>query len=79
MPVDLNDVASRMDEFRSLKDGWFEGRGLAPSHAGLDWFTSTFENNYPNELPLPFAFPTAEEQSKPNGLWAVTSFRWKWI
>lgn len=58
--LDPNDVASRLDEFRSLQNGWLDGKGLAPSPAGLDWLTTSFENNYPDDLPLPYLYPTAE-------------------
>ena len=58
--LDALDIPARLDELRLLKDGWLEGQGIVPSHGGLDWFEQTFRQNYPDELPLPFLYPTAE-------------------
>lgn len=58
--LDSMDVASRLDEFRILKNGWFEGKGQPPKPEGLDWLTERFEICYSDELPLPFLYPTAE-------------------
>ncbi len=54
------DIRNRLDEFRNLKDGWLEGKGIAPSQEGLDWLTQAFEKHYPSEMPLPYLYPTAE-------------------
>ncbi|GAB4524788.1 MAG: hypothetical protein Tsb0020_42870 [Haliangiales bacterium] len=56
--LDPLDVAARVDELRSLKDGWLEGHGEAPSDAALTWFTDTFDTQFDDELPLPYVFPT---------------------
>ncbi len=53
-------MANRLDKLRSLKDGWLDGRGKAPDAKGLDWLANEFENQYPDELPLPYLYPTAE-------------------
>ncbi|HAT48844.1 MAG: hypothetical protein HQL07_03800 [Nitrospirae bacterium] len=58
--LDPLDVATQLDEFRSLKNGWLDGKGRAPSQEGLDWFSGQFEGNYPEVLPLPYIYPTAE-------------------
>ncbi len=58
--LDPMDVNYRLDEFRSLRDGWFEGEGRAPSREGLDWLATQFEQRYPADLPLPFLYPTPE-------------------
>lgn len=52
------DVPARLDEFRLLKNGWLEGQGEAPDQAGLDWLSSAFERHYPDDVPLPFTYPT---------------------
>ena len=52
------DVPARLDEFRALKDGWLEGDGRAPDHAGLDWLSESFERLYPEDIPLPHTYPT---------------------
>ncbi len=58
--LDPMDVASRLDEFRTLKNGWFEGKGVAPKSEHLDWLADQFESNYPDNLASPYLYPTAE-------------------
>ncbi len=58
--LDTNDVPARIEELKNLKDGWLDGKGSTLSSEGLDWFAKIFEANYPDELPLPFVYPTAE-------------------
>lgn len=58
--LDPNDIAARLDEFRSLKPGWFDGEGLSPVPEGLDWLNRAFEAHYPDDLPLPYLYPTVE-------------------
>ncbi len=53
-------VPARLDELRLLKDGWLEGKGLAPSQQGLDWLSQSFDHYFPDDLPLPYIYPTAE-------------------
>ena len=54
------DVCARLDELRSLRDGWLEDGGKAPSHDGLDWLQGSFERHYPRDLPPPYAYPTPD-------------------
>jgi len=58
--LDPLDIPARLDELRTLKDGWLEGQGCAPSQEGLDWLSQAFGQHYPDELPLPHLYPTAE-------------------
>ena len=58
--LDPMDIPARLDEFRSMKDGWLEGKGVAPSRLGLDWLSASFESHFPDDLPLPYVFPTPE-------------------
>ena len=58
--LDPLDVPARLDEFRDMKDGWLEGGGVAPSLDGLDWLASTFDRHFPDDLPLPYLYPTPE-------------------
>lgn len=54
-------IKTRLDEFRALENGWLDGRkGLAPNRKGLDWLALCFERRYPNDLPIPYLYPTAE-------------------
>lgn len=56
--LDALDVPSRLDEFRALRKGWLDGDGLSFDSAGLDKLAAAFTNHYPDELPLPYTFPT---------------------
>jgi len=58
--LDPLDVTARLDEMRNLRDGWLDGIGKAPSHAGLDWLTRIFERNYPEGIQLPYLYPTPQ-------------------
>lgn len=51
-------IHPRLDEFRSLEDGWLEGHGVAPPASGLDWFAEAFERGYADDLPVPYLYPT---------------------
>ena len=66
----LPDVSAQLNEFRDLQDGWADGiqhpstwgsgYGKAPSHQGLDWLADKFTSEYPDDLPLPYTYPTPE-------------------
>ena len=58
--LDPLDVSARLDEFRTMQDGWLDGTGNAPGPAGLDWFSDSFERLFSDDLPLPHLFPTTE-------------------
>ena len=55
--LDPRDVSARLDEFRTLKNGWLEGIGVPPSSQGLDWLSNQFSRLYPDDLALPYAYP----------------------
>jgi hypothetical protein len=59
-PLDPLDFASQIDDLRVLQDGWYDGRGKAPSAMGLDWLLAAFVENYPDDLPQPYVYPVAE-------------------
>ncbi len=58
--IDALDISARLDELRLMKNGWLEGKGLAPPHVGLDWLSRAFDDHYPGNLPLPYLYPTEE-------------------
>lgn len=58
--LDPLDIPARLDELKGLKDAWLEGAGKAPAHYGLDWLTSAFDRNYPDDLILPHLYPTVD-------------------
>ncbi len=58
--LDPLDVPARLNEFRGMKDGWLNGDGLAPHHAGLEWLANAFASLYPANGQLPYIYPTPE-------------------
>jgi len=58
--LDPLDILARLEELSALPDGWLEGRGQAPPQAGLDWLGRAFDRYYPEDLPLPYLYPTEE-------------------
>ncbi len=52
------DIKTQIDDLRRLKNGWLNGKGIAPT--GLDWLLSFFDKYFPVSLPLPHLYPTAE-------------------
>ena len=58
--LDPSDIGVQLDDLRSLKNGWFDNKGLAPSIEGLDWLTEWFEQQIPSTLPFPYLYPTPE-------------------
>jgi hypothetical protein len=45
---------------RLLQDGWLEGHGTAPAQSGLNWLSKAFDEHYPDDLPLPYLYPTED-------------------
>lgn len=60
MTTDSKQFVLRLNELRSLQNGWLDGKGLAPACIGLDWLANEFASNYSTDLPQPFVYPTAE-------------------
>lgn len=58
--LDPLDIRVRLDELKSLRAGWLDGKGNPPAHAGLDWLAEAFDLYYPDNIPLPYLFPTPE-------------------
>jgi len=57
--LDPLDVTARAEELRQLKPGWLDGGGATPPPEGLDWVVQLFAETYPEDLPLPYIYPTA--------------------
>ena len=53
-------IATKLDEISQLKDGWFEGFGLAPDADDLAALSEKLINEYPDKLPLPLLTPTQD-------------------
>ncbi len=58
--LDPLDVPARLAELNELENGWLHGHGLAPPREGLLWLANKFDQCFPAELPLPYAYPTPE-------------------
>lgn len=58
--LDPMDIRGRLDELRRLEDGWLNGNGKAPGSDELEWLAASFEQHYPDDLPLPYLYPTTE-------------------
>jgi hypothetical protein len=56
---DRPDVKGQLEKLKTLKDGWYDGKGIAPSE-GLDWLAKSFNEHYPDTLNLPYVYPVAE-------------------
>jgi hypothetical protein len=58
--LDPLDVPARLEEIALLKDGWLDGKGQSPPREGLHWLGQAFTSYYPDDLPLPYIYPTPE-------------------
>ena len=58
--MDVHTPDDRFKMMYGLKDGWMDGKGKAPSKSGLDWFVSTYNGNFDDELLWPYVFPIPE-------------------
>jgi len=58
--LDSLDVGARLDEIAALKTGWLDGKGHAFDTSALARLSDTFDRYYPESLPLPYLYPTAE-------------------
>lgn len=58
--LDPLDIRVRLDELKLLRHGWHDGEGLAPDPTGLDRLADAFDMFYPDNVPLPYLFPTPE-------------------
>ncbi|CAN0411642.1 unnamed protein product, partial [Phaeothamnion confervicola] len=58
--IEEGDIVFRLKEFKTLKDGWLDGVGVAPRQEGLDWLAQRLLKTYPQSLPIPYIYPTPE-------------------
>lgn len=54
------DIPAQLDELKKLKDGWYDGKGLAPGDDGLEWLARALNEHYSDNLTLPYIYPVAE-------------------
>lgn len=57
-PLDALDVPARLEGLGLLRDGWLDGEGVKPSTAGLAWLTKVWAEQWPEDVPLPYVYPT---------------------
>ena len=65
-------ILARLDEFRALEDGWYDGYGSAPSSQGLDWLRQHAARNL-GDSSTPYIYPTPEGGVQFE--WDIGSFR----
>lgn len=53
------DMVGRLESFKQLKDGWYNGSGFAPNLEKLESVIANLRR-FPADLPNPFVFPTVE-------------------
>ena len=58
--LDPLDFSSQLEDLKALKDGWYDGKGIAPPISRLDWLAGMFNDCYADNLPLPYVYPVAE-------------------
>ncbi len=58
--LDPLDIEVRIDELKLLGTGWLDGKGVPPAHEGLDWLVDSFDEYFPDDIRLPFLFPTPD-------------------
>jgi plasmid stability protein len=52
------DVSARLEELRTLQDGWLDGTGVAPAAKGLDWLAAAWKQFYAPDVEPPHLYPT---------------------
>ena len=70
--LDPLDIRGRLDELRRLEDGWLDGVGIAPGSDELEWLAAGFDRHYPDDLPLPYLYPTVEGGVRAE--WSLSDF-----
>ena len=57
-PLEPLDVPARLEALALLRDGWFDGAGVSLPGEGLKWLSKAWLDHWPEDLPLPYAYPT---------------------
>ncbi|WP_263358577.1 hypothetical protein [Acidicapsa ligni] len=58
--LDPLDTTLRLEQIAQLKDGWLDGKGVAPTKGKLNWLGAAFDAGFSPDLPLPYLYPTVE-------------------
>ena len=62
------DIRRQLDSMRTMKNGWLEGGGVAPSVGGLDWLDEAFARHYPEGSPNRISTRRKRAEYARNGL-----------
>ena len=54
------DTTKQLCDLLSLRDGWFDGEGMAYNPVFIDELRQDFVSRYPKECPLPYIYPTPD-------------------
>lgn len=57
--LDPLDIFVQIESMRSLKDGWLEGTGTAPSESGLSWLADSLDCHLSDKI-VPYLYPTED-------------------
>lgn len=57
-PLDALDVPARLEGLALLRDGWLDGEGVKPPPTGLTWLAKAWADQWPEDVPLPYVYPT---------------------
>ena len=58
--LDPRDISVRLEELSLLRDGWLDGEGAPLSPSGITRLIAVVGENFDDEVPLPFIYPTPE-------------------
>lgn len=58
--LDPLDISTQLDALKKLKDGWYDGKGLAPEDDGLEWLAQALNEYDWDNLTLPYIYPVTE-------------------
>jgi hypothetical protein len=56
--LDALDVPARLEGLGLLRDGWLDGEGVRPPAAGLSWLAKAWTEHWPEDVSLPYVYPT---------------------
>ncbi len=58
--LDPLDIPARLESLALLRDGWMDGQGVRLPLVGLTWLSKAWAEAWPDEVALPYAYPTPE-------------------
>lgn len=58
--LDPLDVPARLESLALLREGWMDGQGVRLSPSGVAWLSKAWAEAWPDEVVLPYVYPTPE-------------------